>query len=143
MDSFKRGLLRGYTAVLITGRREVGVFSGVARVSGEDVVALDVEEGVLGQVSSSDFLVIVLVHQVGLSPEWAETGGFEHFPPSEVLSKVLIPYVNFELELAEGEREAGIGVGLDESCEGVEFPSFDIDLEDINVGMAVGFHQRV
>ena len=39
---------------------------GRARVLDEDVVALDVEEGVLGEISCASLLVIVLVHEIGL-----------------------------------------------------------------------------
>jgi hypothetical protein len=47
-------------------RRLVRVVSGGTGVLDEDVVALDVEEGVLGEVSSASLLVVVLVHEVGL-----------------------------------------------------------------------------
>ena len=46
--------------------RLVRVVSGRARVPDEDVVALDVEEGVLGEVSRASLLVVVLVHKVRL-----------------------------------------------------------------------------
>ena len=39
---------------------------GGARVLDEDVVALNVKEGVLGEISGASLLVVILVHEIGL-----------------------------------------------------------------------------
>lgn len=99
------------------------------------VVALDVEEGVLGEVGGV-LLVVVLVDDVGLGPEWAQARGLEGLPPAEEVGKRLVPDVDLELELTEGEGLAGLDVRAEEGGEGLKLPTFNVNLEDVNMRVA-------
>lgn len=49
-----------------------------------------------------------------LGPEGAQTSGFKHLPPVDVIREGHVPDVYLELELTEGEGLAGGKVRLDE-----------------------------
>lgn len=119
----------------------------------EDVLALDVDERVLLEIRSEDsgkknggntdlsqirrpVSVVVLIDQVRLRHERPESRVLQHFPPLEELRELLVPGVNLQLELTEGQRQASVDVRFDQSCKRVEFPALDIDFQNINMGMA-------
>lgn len=63
------------------------------------------------------------------SPQARLLQRLEHF---HQLIEPSVPDVQFDLELADGEsRESG-----EECGEGVEFPAFEVDFENIDVGVA-------
>ena len=47
--------------------------------------------------------------------------------------------MNLKLELAEWERFAGSDVGREQGRNGLEFPALDINLQNVNVGVAWEF----
>lgn len=108
----------------------------------EDVVALDIKEGVLGELRCA-LLVVVLVDQVGLCPEWAEANSLEHLPPCQVLSEGLLPDVDLKLKLPERNGESRRYVWFEKGGQSIKLPSFNIDLEDINMGMSIHLHERL
>lgn len=111
-------------------------FANVALVADERVVALDVQERVLGEVRRRA-AVVVLVHEIRLGPEGAQAGGLEHLPPLEELGERLVPGVDLELQLAERQRLAALDVRPDERGERLELPRLDVDLEHVDKGVAV------
>lgn len=68
-----------------------------------------------------------------LSPEGAQPSSFEHLPPCQELSERLLPDMHLELQLAEWQRAPRVDVRLDEGSEGLELPSFNINLEDVDM----------
>lgn len=58
----------------------IAPWSVVFSVADEDVIASDVEEGVLSEVGVGA-AVVVNVDEVGLCPEWTEAGSLKHLPP--------------------------------------------------------------
>jgi len=115
------------------------VVRGGLGILDKDVVALDVEERVLSKVSG--IFVVVLVNQVGLSPEWAQARSLKGLPPRKVFIEGLVPDVNLKLKLAKRKGFAGGNVGLEQGRDGLEFPAFNINLEDVNVCMTIFSHQ--
>ena len=49
--------------------------------------------------------------------------------------------MDLKLKLAERQRLAAVHVRLEDGSEGLEFPAFDVDLEDVDVGVAVELHE--
>jgi len=82
--------------LVVVGRRgpPFGVFD-------KDIVAFGVKERVLGQVGGT-VTVVVLVHQIRLSPERTQSSSFQRFPPLKVFSEAHIPYMYLKLQLSEG-----------------------------------------
>ena len=155
------------------------------RVGDEDVVALDVEEGVLHErdvvsiTANSAYrqekqhettylckvgcalLVIIQVNQVGLKesqnhqqtlskikaatqaatthlrPKRPQPRALQHLPPAQELLEALIPDMDLDLQLAEGEGLPGGDVRLDERGERLELPAFDVDFQDVDVFVAL------
>jgi len=71
-----------------------------------------------------------------LSPERPQPSSLQHLPPLEVLRERLIPDMDLELQLAEGERTSRSDIWTEEGSEGLEFPAFDINLEDVDMCVA-------
>lgn len=115
---------------------------GLLGIFDEDVVALDIKEGVLGKVRCT-LLVVVLINQVGLCPEWAEANSLEHLPPCQVLSEALLPDVDLKLKLPERNGESRRFIWFKKCGQSIKLPSFNIDLEDIDMGMSIKLHERL
>jgi len=101
------------------------------------VVTADIDETPLRDVG-----VALVVHdrgQVRLGPERPEAGFFEPFPEVHKVGEADVPRVDFQLELAERQRAAL--VFRKERVEHVEFGAFDIELEDVDEGVAVESHE--
>lgn len=81
-------------------------------------------------------LVIVVIHQVGFLHERPQPRLFQHLPERQELGELLLPHVQFDLELPEGERLACVEVRLDERTQDVELPRLDVDLQDVDVFVA-------
>jgi len=120
----------------------IGVVVKGLRVLDKDIITLDVEEGVLSKISRVGLLVVVLVNQVGLGPEWAQASSLERLPPLKVLGKGLVPNMNLKLQLPERKRPSRGDIGREEGRNRLEFPALDINLQDVNVGVTVLSHQR-
>lgn len=71
-----------------------------------------------------------------LSPEWAQPSTLKHLPPRQILREGLIPNMDLQLQLTERKRVTRVGVGLEEGSKRIKLPSFNINLEDINMGVA-------
>ena len=71
-----------------------------------------------------------------LCPEWTETNSLKHLPPCQILIEGLLPDVDLKLKLPERNGESRRYVWFKKGGQSIEFPSFNIDLEDINMGMS-------
>lgn len=71
-----------------------------------------------------------------LGPEWAQASSLKRLPPLKVLRKGLVPNVNLKLELPEWKGPARSDIGRKQCRNSLEFPAFDINLQDVNVGVA-------
>lgn len=71
-----------------------------------------------------------------LSPEWAQPSTLKHLPPRQILREGLIPNMDLQLQLAKRKRLSRVGVRLEEGRKCIKLPSLNIDLEDINMGVA-------
>ena len=107
----------------------------------------------LGKVRRA-LLVVVLVNQVRLSkkcqyvstdanrqrtylcPEWAEANSLKHLPPCQILIEGLLPDMDLKLKLPERNGESRRYVWFKKGGQSIEFPSFNIDLEDIDMGVS-------
>lgn len=71
-----------------------------------------------------------------LGPEWAQASGLKRFPPLKVLGKRLVPNMNLKLQLAERKGSARSDVRREKGRDRLEFPALNINLQDVNVGVA-------
>jgi hypothetical protein len=73
------------------------------------------------------------VHQVRLRPERPEAHRLQCVPPACKVLKVLaaVARVDLELELTDG-KHVTLGVCAEERRECVEFPTLDVDLEEVD-----------
>jgi len=106
------------------------------------MVSVYVDEGVLGQVGTP-LTVIVLVDQVRFGPEGAQSELFKRFPPLEEIREFLIPHMDLQLKLPEWQRLATRLVFADDSVKRIEFPPFDVNLQDIDESVIVDGHETL
>lgn len=66
---------------------------------------------------------------------WTKARLLEPLPPGQELMELFIPSMDFKLELSEWKGLIGSNVRFHDRCEGFEFPTFDIDFEDVDVGV--------
>jgi len=71
-----------------------------------------------------------------LGPEWAQASSLERLPPLKELRKALAPNMNLKLQLPEWKGSARGDIGREEGRNGLKFPAFNINLQDVNVGVA-------
>ena len=49
--------------------------------------------------------------------------------------------MDLKLKLTEGKGLSAIHVRFKDGCEGLEFPALDVDLEDVDVRVAIHLHE--
>ena len=80
---------------------------------------------------------------IHLSPERSQACLLKHRPPLQELVELLAPDVDLELELTERQRLAIVHVRFHQCGQRLELPALDVDLEDVDVIMAVHRHQAL